>query len=213
MGVDIYTLRKSKPVNTQMGKVYRYEHKTRMAKNDYWCDKRNEIIDAYEEQAERMSRIKKRFGVLEDCLVCIGDHEGAVVYRQEVACPIWYDCNRLTGTPVGVLRKAKRGWTIADVQSERHKVERWFTSFVIQHGVSTDLDEGPRRTLSERMNDVKPGMVEAFNQLYEAFKESERRDKDKSSGEWWKHFENGFHSIRPSLHLITELEGDGAVWR
>ena len=211
MGVDIYTLRKSKPINTQMGKVYRYEHKTRMAKHDYWCDKRNEIIDAYEEQAERMSRIKKRFGVLEDCLVCIGDHEGAVVYRQEVVCPIWYDCNRLTGTPVGVLRKAKRGWTIADIESERSKVARWFTLFVSRHGVLVADSEGEHSTFSECLDDVKPGINDAFGQLYSRYKELERQKE--IHPDYFRRCKKGFDTVSSSLFLITELEGNDAAWR
>jgi len=211
MGVDIYTLRKSKPINTQMGKVYRYEHKTRMAKHDYWCKRRNEFIDAYEEQAEKMSRIEDRFGALDDCLVCVSGHEGAVVYRQEVACPIWYDCNRLTGTPVGVLRKVGRRWVIADVESERSKVERWFTLFVSRHGVLVADSEGEHSTFSESLDDVKPGVNDAFNQLYWRYKELERQKE--IHPDYFRRCRNGFEKIRPACDLITAVEGDGAVWR
>jgi len=75
-------------------------------------------VDPVEAQQKYVERYEERFNYINDCLVCVEGDEGITVYRQEKSVPVWWDCDGVEGTPVGVLRKRKNRWYISTPQEE-----------------------------------------------------------------------------------------------
>ena len=140
MGVYLYTLRKSKFRNTQLGPVYCYEYKDRLAKSGYWDCGGDKWVDAPEVQQQYIERYEERFDFINNCLVCVAGEEGTTVYRQEESIPIWWDGDGIEGTAVGVLRKRKNRWYISIPQEEFDEAMSFMISYAHRNQFVLALD-------------------------------------------------------------------------
>ena len=120
MGVYVYTLRKSRPHNTPQGKVYQYKFKDRLQSDwDRYCWSTDKLINPGKTQERMLERLRADFDYMDDCLVTIeGSEEERDVYRQGESEPVWYDCDRIHGDWVGVLRKNGRSWYVSGLEQE-----------------------------------------------------------------------------------------------
>jgi hypothetical protein len=114
MGVYIYTLKSSSPINTPDGPVLRYTYLARIAGSGW---------DAKDRQDALLGRLMDRFPDVGPSLV-IEDgenpahREGRPVYFQAKPQVVWYDCDAPPGILVGYMRKVGRSWTISTVGEE-----------------------------------------------------------------------------------------------
>ena len=146
MGIYLYTLRKSRPHNTQLGPVYRYQYKDRMAKTGYWEYNRRtgkeEYIDYVERQEQYVERLERDHDHIANCLVTVGEKPtaGDTVYRQDRSVPVWWDCDTVPGVPVGVLRKRGRSWYVSTPGEEVAGAMDFLQSYAQQHGLVIPAD-------------------------------------------------------------------------
>ena len=110
MGVYIYTLKSSRPVNTPDGDVLRYTYLSRISGSGW---------DAKDKQDALVNRLIDYFPLDGPCLVVqeglhgAATREGQPVFFQKKPQVVWYDCDKPPGILVGYMRKVGRNWTIA----------------------------------------------------------------------------------------------------
>ena len=136
MGVYIYTLKSSKPVNTPDGPVLRYTYLARLSGGDW---------DEQDRQDAKVRRVVNRFPldevgpslVIEDG-TDPSHREGQPVYFQRRPQVLWYDCDAPAGILVGYMRKVGRRWTISTVGEEITRSVKHLMEYAHQNQLNHD---------------------------------------------------------------------------
>jgi len=133
MGVYIYTLRQSNPINTPDGPVYLYHFRENVASTSTFhkptLNRHGRLKPMWEwegyipreRQDAWVSRLQDKHRHLDNCLVAIYNddgREGLEVYRQSRSVPVWYDWDDFPGELVGTTRKRGRQYYISKEVSD-----------------------------------------------------------------------------------------------
>ena len=129
MTIWVYTMRKTTPAQTVRGMVYEYRYRANMRTDPLAWRRQESGLDAYTDKMWEFFKEEERDypwgkGVLVSTRIGDDSPRGGLVHLQtrETFSPVWYDCDRQPGTPVGVLGKEGRRWALVTLEEEYQRV-------------------------------------------------------------------------------------------